>query len=60
MKTKWTLVEQDLSIKWSDEELEQFKENCQMEIDRDILERYEWDWEFRKAVDGKVANQSGR
>ena len=57
MKSKWILIEQDLSVKWSDAEIEKFKENCQMEIDRDILKRYESDWEFRNAVDNKLISQ---
>lgn len=53
MKTNWKLQESSNLKwpKWSEEDIEKFINSTQTEIDRDMFERYEWDWEFRNLVD---------
>jgi hypothetical protein len=56
MKTNWTVTNELKRPQWTEAELEELKKQIQFEIDLDIMERYEWDWEFGKAVD-EISNK---
>jgi hypothetical protein len=57
MKTNWTL--QDKPNEYhplSKEDFDKLVNDIQDEIDQEILDRYEWDWEFRQSVDRVMDN----
>jgi hypothetical protein len=57
MKTNWTIQsEPNRYDSLSEEDVKKLVNLIQDDIDRDMLDRYEWDWEFRNLVD-KIAKE---
>lgn len=57
MKTTWTL--QDKPNRYdllSEDDIKKIVGNIQDDMDREIIDRYTWDWEFRQSVDRIMDN----